>query len=71
MAKVKWQMVQDLKNRQIANHLNFAVCRLPFEFALSERDEEASDPSPGPLGLMKTPAAVPSPQRRGLPDYMA
>ena len=74
------QTALDLKNRQIANHLNFgccpnlvvappswrlhcrleagvtrqirtlpdfAICRLPFEFALSERDEEASDPSPG------------------------
>jgi hypothetical protein len=34
MAKVKWQMVQDLKHRQIADHLNLAVCHLPFEFAL-------------------------------------
>ena len=33
--------------RQIRTLPDFAICRLPFEFALSERDEEASDPSPG------------------------
>jgi hypothetical protein len=67
-ANGKGQMANGLgfENRPIANHLNFAICRLPFEFALSECDEEASDPSPGPLRLMKTPAAVhPLPKGEG------
>jgi hypothetical protein len=32
MAKVKWQMVWDLKNWQIVNHLNFAICHLNSPF---------------------------------------
>jgi hypothetical protein len=67
-ANCKGQMANGLgfEDRQIANRLNFAFCRLPFEFALSECDEEASDPSPGPLRLMKTPAAVhPLPKGEG------
>jgi hypothetical protein len=34
MAMVKWQMVFQLSKWQIVNHVNFAVCHLPFEFAL-------------------------------------
>ena len=39
---------------QIVNHLNFAICHLPFEFVFSLWN--GKDPSPVPRRLMKAPS---------------
>jgi len=56
MANGKIQMANGLRfgEFQIANHLNFAICHLPFEFAISLTN--GRDPSPVPRRLMKAPS---------------
>jgi len=51
------------RESQISNHLNFAICRLPFEFASAAT--LGVNPSPGPRPLVKTPSrATLSPRGR-------
>jgi len=52
---------------QIANHLNFAICHLPFEFVFSLW--YGRDPSPVPRRLMKAPSRdTLSPRERAVSD---
>ncbi len=56
MAKVKWQMVEDMKNRQIAEHLNFAICHCHLNSPVACVAKKGSNPSPVRRRLMKAPS---------------